>query len=141
MPNLKINLGDFRDDDPKSRVAAEAMCLGAEAAIRGDDPAKGDRLEISQNGIVAATGDYDHEDEAMDALFWKCHGEGARIGKHAAERMRTAARNPVAILKRAGDVQREIVEALFAVVELDLAIGVAETAADAALAREGPTPR
>ena len=119
MPDLKINLGDLRDDDPKSRVAAEAMCLGAEAALRGDDPAKGDRLEISQMGIIAATGDYDCEDEAMDALFWKCHGEGARIGQHAKERMRTA---------DAGEVQREIVEALFGVVETDLAVMVAEAA-------------
>ena len=122
MPNLKIDLEDLRDadpNDPKPRVAAEAMCLGAEAAIRGDDPAKGDRIEIAQTGIVAATGDYDCDDEAMDALFWKCHGEGARIGLHAKGRMQFA---------KLGEVQREIVEALSGVVETDLAVMVAEAA-------------
>lgn len=124
---LDLNLEDLREGGPESDVAVEAMCAGAESVAkdRKTPIREWERLEIAQNGIVRATGDYDHEDEAMEALFWRFHAAGIALGKFAAERMRAGERNDPALR---GSVQREIVSALFESVDTDKAIAVAESA-------------
>ena len=121
MAELKISLPKMKGDNESRRqeIAVEALCAGADNG--GADMTPDQRDEAVREGIVRATGDYDHEDESAARHFWDCFDEGAKIAEYVSGRMGSvdSGNDSEDASLRVLAVQREIAEALSEFIDED----------------------